>query len=113
MRPVVGFYILGASLQNSVQSTKTKMLYTTVRFCFRTDTLLAGAGMRPVIGFYIFCASSQKLCQDTKHTKTYTTVRLSLCRDALLAGARMRPVIRFYSFDNCKRRSQFEGASVC
>ena len=103
MRPVLGFYISGASLQNFVQSTKSKMLYTTVRFCFRTDTLLAGAGMRPVIGFYIFCASSQKLCQDTKHTKTYTKVRLSLRRDTLLAGARMRPVIRFYNANICKR----------
>ena len=79
------------------------MLHTTVRFCFRTDTLLAGAGMRPVIGFYIFRASSQKLCQDTKNAKTYTTVRFSLRKDTLLAGARMRPVIGFYNANICKR----------
>ena len=103
MRPVIGFYISGASLQNFVQSTKSEMLYTTVRFCFRADTLLAGAGMRPVIGFCIFCASSQNLCQVAKITKTYTTVRLSLRRDTLLAGARMRLVIGFYNANICKR----------
>ena len=30
MRPVIGFYIFGASLQNFVQSTKSKETYTTV-----------------------------------------------------------------------------------
>ena len=53
MRPVIGFYIFGASLQNFVQSTKSKETYTTVRFSFRKDRLLAGARMRPVIEFYI------------------------------------------------------------
>ena len=54
MRPVIGFYIFGASLQNCVQSIKSKETYTTVRFSFRKDTLLAGPRMRPVIGFYSF-----------------------------------------------------------
>ena len=54
MRPVIGFYIFGASSQNFVQSTKSKETYTTVGFSFRKDTLLAGARMRPVIGFDSF-----------------------------------------------------------
>ena len=54
MRPVIGFYIFGASSQNFVQSTKSKETYTTVGFSFRKDALLAGADMRPVIGFYSF-----------------------------------------------------------
>ena len=54
MRPVIGFYIFGASLQNFVQSTKSKETYTTVRFSFRKDTLLAGPRVRPVVGFYSF-----------------------------------------------------------
>ncbi len=54
MRTVIGFYIFGASLQKFVQSTKSKETYTTVRFSFRKDTLLAGPRMRPVIGFYSF-----------------------------------------------------------
>ena len=54
MRPVIGFYIFGTSLQKFVQSTKNKETYTTVRFSFRKDTLLAGPRMRPVIGFYSF-----------------------------------------------------------
>ena len=58
LRPVIGFHIFGASLQNFVQSTNGKETYTTVRFSFRKDTLWAGARMRPVIGFYIFGASS-------------------------------------------------------
>ena len=54
MRTVIGFYIFGASLQNFVQSTKSKETYTTVRFSFRKDTLLAAPGMRPVIEFHSF-----------------------------------------------------------
>ena len=66
MRPVIEFHIFGASLQNFVQSTESKETYTTVRFSFRKDTLLAGADMRPVIGFHIFGASLQKFVQSTK-----------------------------------------------
>ena len=54
MRPVIGSYIFGASLQKFVQSTQSKETYTTVRFSFRKDTLLAAPGMRTVIGFYSF-----------------------------------------------------------
>ena len=54
MRPVIGFYIFGTSLQNLMQSTKSKETYTTVRFSFRKDTLLVGPDMRPVIGLYSF-----------------------------------------------------------
>ena len=61
MRPVIGFYIFGASLQNFAQSTKSKETYTTVRFSFCKDALLAGPDMRPVIGFHIFGASLQNL----------------------------------------------------
>ena len=74
MRPVIGFYIFGASLQNFAQSTKSKETYTTVRISFRKDTLLAGPHMRPVLGFYIFGASLQNFVQSTKSKETYTTV---------------------------------------
>ena len=61
MRPVIGFYIFGASLQKFVQSTKSKETYTTVRFSFRKDTLLAGARMRPAIEFYISAIAKEGL----------------------------------------------------
>ena len=77
LRPVIGLYTFCVSLQNFAQSTKSKETYTTVRFSFRKDTLLAAPDMRPVIGFYILCASSQNLCQVTENKETYTTVRLS------------------------------------
>ena len=73
MRPVIGFYIFGASSQNLCQVAKFTKTYTTVRLPFRRDALLAGAGMRPVIGFYMFCASSQNLCRVRKNKKTHTT----------------------------------------
>ena len=57
MRTVIGFYIFGASLQKFVQSTKSKETYTTVRFSFCKDAVLAGPDMRPVIGFHIFGVS--------------------------------------------------------
>ena len=74
MRTVIGFYIFGASLQKFVQSTKSKETYTTVRFSFCEDALLAGPDMRPVIGFHIFGASLQNFVQSTKSKETYTTV---------------------------------------
>ena len=61
MRTVIGFYIFGASLQKFVQSTKSKETYTTVRFGFRKDTLLAGPRMRPVIGFLQFWQLQKKV----------------------------------------------------
>ena len=61
MRTVIGFYIFGASLQKFVQSTKSKETYTTVRFLFRKDTLLAGPRMRPVIGFLQFWQLQKKV----------------------------------------------------
>ena len=61
MRTVIGFYIFGASLQKCVQSTKSKETYTTVRFSFRKDTLLAGPRMRPVIGFLQFWQLQKKV----------------------------------------------------
>ena len=61
MRTVIGFYIFGASLQKFVQSTQSKEAYTTVRFLFRKDTLLAGPRMRPVIGFLQFWQLQKKV----------------------------------------------------
>ena len=61
MRTVIWFYIFGASLQKFVQSTKSKETYTTVRFSFRKDTLLAGPRMRPVIGFLQFWQLQKKV----------------------------------------------------
>ena len=61
MRTAIGFYISGASLQKFVQSTQSKETYTTVRFSFRKDTLLAGPRMRPVIGFLQFWQLQKKV----------------------------------------------------
>ena len=77
MRPVIGFYIFGAFLQNFAQSTQSKETYTTMRFSFRKDTLLAGPDMRPVLGFYIFGASLQNFAQSAKSKETYTMVRFA------------------------------------
>ena len=44
MRPVTGFYIFCASSQKLRQDTKNMKTYTTVRFAFRRDTLLAAYG---------------------------------------------------------------------
>ena len=43
------------------EAVEMKLAYTTVRFAFRKDTLLAGPRMRPVIGFLQFWQLQKKV----------------------------------------------------